>query len=257
SIIHTPLLDTKNLCVSIGKKTVLENISISLFANEWLMVCGPNGAGKSTLINAITDAIPFNGKISLYNKASNTYTPKEKAKKIAVLTQQNPSSYDFTVREIVHLGRYAWQDSFFDIASKNDEKAINTALEQCGIIDMQHRATNTLSGGELQRVFLAQAFAQEAEILLLDEPANHLDLVYQKNIFSLLKKWVKQDNHAILSVVHDLSIAKNYGTKTLLLDNAQQIAFGKTDAVLTSKNLNSVYGLDVASWMQQQLSAWN
>ncbi|OJF76101.1 MAG: hypothetical protein BKP49_08080 [Treponema sp. CETP13] len=254
------LLEAKDLNVLAGKKTLLQNIHFSLNANEWLMVCGPNGAGKTTLINAITGANDFSGTIELTGTSITQYSSKERARKIAVLTQKYSVLYDFTVREVVHLGRYAWRNA--NSADKgsavlSDKEAIDSALEQCGLTGMQDRLITTLSGGELQRTFLAQVFAQQPQILLLDEPANNLDLVYQKNIFTLLQEWVKQDDHAILSVEHDLTTVKKYADSALLLDCSKQIAFDSIDKVLTRENLEQVYKLDVNAWMQEQLSVWN
>jgi iron complex transport system ATP-binding protein len=114
----------------------------------------------------------------------------------------------------------------------------------------------TLSGGELQRTFLAQLFAQNPQLLILDEPTNHLDLVYQKQTFELIRKWIEKTGGAVISVVHDLSLAKAYGTDALLLDKGQVIASGRIDKVLTSEKLSHVYSMDVYKWMNKMLSGW-
>ena len=115
----------------------------------------------------------------------------------------------------------------------------------------------TLSGGELQRTFLAQVFAQNPQVLILDEPANHLDLIYQKHIFSLVKDWLKEPGRAVLSVVHDLSLARRYGTHALLLHGGKCIAQGRMREVLTPENLDKVYGMDVYKWMRELLGQWD
>ena len=114
----------------------------------------------------------------------------------------------------------------------------------------------TLSGGELQRTFLAQVFAQNPKLLILDEPANHLDLIYQKHIFSLIEAWLKQPGRAVISVVHDLSLAKKYGTHAVLMDRGRCAAQGKTDEVMTRERLEAVYGMDVYGWMRDLLGQW-
>ena len=114
----------------------------------------------------------------------------------------------------------------------------------------------TLSGGEMQRVFLAQVFAQNPQVLILDEPANHLDLKYQQHIFSLIQEWLKQPGRAVLSVVHDLSLARRYGTHAILLDHGKTVSQGTISDVMTPENLKQVYGMDVYAWMRDMLSQW-
>ena len=115
----------------------------------------------------------------------------------------------------------------------------------------------TLSGGELQRTFLAQAFAQDPKLLLLDEPTNHLDLLYQKQVFAILSDWLKTPGRAVVSVVHDLSLARAYGTKALLMDRGRAVAQGRAAEVLSKENLREVYQMDVHAWMRKMLSQWD
>ena len=114
----------------------------------------------------------------------------------------------------------------------------------------------TLSGGETQRVFLAQVLAQNPQILVLDEPANHLDLNYQQQIFSLIQEWLKEPGRAVLSVVHDLSLARKYGTHAILMDHGKSISQGIISDVMTPDNLQQVYGMNVYEWMREMLSQW-
>ena len=114
----------------------------------------------------------------------------------------------------------------------------------------------TLSGGELQRTFLAQVLAQDPKLLLLDEPTNHLDLIYQKQIFALISSWLREPGRAVVSVVHDLSLARSFGTDALLMDHGRQIAHGSAAQVLTPERLNAVYGMDVPAWMRSLYAQW-
>ena len=136
------------------------------------------------------------------------------------------------------------------------ESAVKEALERTGLTELRHRSVLTLSGGELQRAFLAQAFAQSPRLLLLDEPTNHLDLIYQKQIFALIGDWLQTPGRAVVSVVHDLSLAKAYGTKGLLLDGGREAACGDIEAATRPEALNAVYGMDVAEWMRGLLGQW-
>ncbi|HPV99490.1 MAG TPA: ABC transporter ATP-binding protein, partial [Oscillospiraceae bacterium] len=115
----------------------------------------------------------------------------------------------------------------------------------------------TLSGGELQRTFLAQIFAQNPRLLILDEPTNHLDLVYQQQVFDLIRDWIHEGPRAVMSVVHDLSLARTYGTDALLMDQGRAAAYGSIDEVLSPDNLRSVYSMDVYGWMRKMLSQWD
>jgi len=126
-----------------------------------------------------------------------------------------------------------------------------------GLTGLRRASMLTLSGGEQQRVFLAQVFAQDPQILILDEPANHLDLKYQQHIFSLIRQWLAEPGRAVLSVVHDLSLARMYGTHAILMDHGKSISQGEIGLVMTPEHLNPVYGMDVFSWMQAMLSQWS
>ena len=115
----------------------------------------------------------------------------------------------------------------------------------------------TLSGGECQRVFLAQVFCQDPEILILDEPANHLDLPFQQELFSLVGDWLKRPGRAVITVMHDLTLARKYGSHALLLDRGACAAQGETSEVLTPEALQQVYGMDVYGWIRELLGTWN
>ena len=108
----------------------------------------------------------------------------------------------------------------------------------------------------MQRVFLAQVFAQNPQVLILDEPANHLDLKYQQHIFTLIQKWLKEPGRAVLSVVHDLSLARRYGSHAVLMDHGRSISQGRISEVMTPENLQRVYGMNVYAWVQEMLSQW-
>ena len=251
------MLQGKNISVQYGAQTAVHQVSFTLQPGQWLMLAGPNGAGKSTLIRAIAQTIPYTGRITLDGRDLRFLRPAERARQIGVLSQHNSAQYGYTVEEIVQLGRYAHRKGFLSSKPEGEDQRVDSALALTGLTEYRHRSVLTLSGGELQRVFLAQVFAQDPRVLLLDEPANHLDLPYQQHIFSLLSDWLREPGRAVLSVVHDLSLAKKYGTHALLMHRGNSVAYGETDAVLTPFNLQSVYGMDVFAWMKDLLSQWN
>lgn len=220
------------------------------------MIVGPNGAGKSTIINAVSQGAPYTGEVYLGDKNIKKYKSCDRAKIIGVLAQNNFIGYSFTVREVIRLGRYSYAPGIFSHPDKDDEEHILKAVEMTGLGSLLNKSVLTLSGGELQRVFLAQLFAQNPQILMLDEPTNHLDLLYQKQTFELIQEWLKTPGRAVISVVHDLSLARAYGKQALLLHNGKVRGLGHIDRVLTAENLNAVYSMDVCAWMRNKLEQW-
>ena len=175
---------------------------------------------------------------------------------MGVLAQHHTVGYAFSVEEVVRLGRYAYAPGIFSRRSDEDERSVAEAMELTGVAHIARQSVLTLSGGELQRVFLAQLFAQNPRLLLLDEPTNHLDLVYQKQIFSLVREWLSKGGRAVVSVVHDLSLARMYGSRGVLLDHGKIAAAGDAADVFAPETLNAVYRMDVADWMRTMLSQW-
>ena len=250
------MLTVKDLTVRFGDLTVVENLSFSVEPGDWLMIVGPNGAGKSTALNAITQGVPYTGQVFSQGEDVKRKKPHQLAKELGMLMQKHSAAYAFTVEEVAALGRYAHSPGFLSGRDSGDREAVAAALERTGMADQCKQSILTLSGGELQRTFLAQVFAQDPKVLLLDEPTNHLDLVYQKQVFGLIGDWLKTPDRAVVSVVHDLSLAKAYGTKALLMDHGRSIAQGTVEEVLTPENLDPVYRMDVTAWMQALLSQW-
>ena len=250
------MLEVNRLSVRYGNYTVVDDVSFSLNEGQWLMLVGPNGAGKSTLIGTISQGVPYTGMILLKGKDIRAYRPAERARQIGVLAQQHQTGYAYSVREVVALGRYARRKGIFAGGDADSERFVDHALELTGMNAMRDKRMTELSGGEIQRVFLAQVFAQDPDILLLDEPANHLDLQYQKQVFGLIEDWLRQSGRAVISVVHDLSLARRFGTDALLMHRGRVVAEGKTDAVLTKENLECVFEMDVYDWMKTLLEQW-
>ena len=249
------LLTVRDLTVRYGSFTALNNAAFTLSAGDWLMLVGPNGAGKSTLVNAVARGVPYTGEILWQGRDIRQLRPRELAREIGVLAQNHAVSYAFTVREIVRMGRYAHSAGFFG-GDPDGAERVEEALTLTGLSAFAERSVQALSGGELQRVFLAQLFAQDPKLLILDEPTNHLDLIYQKQIFALIEDWRRREGRAVISVVHDLSLARAYGTRALLLSDGVQAAAGTPEEVFAPSVLNAVYGMDVAGWMRDLLGCW-
>ena len=250
------MLQGNHITVRYGSRAVVDDLSFTLEEGQWLMLAGPNGAGKSTLIETIAQGTSYTGSILWQGKDIRSLKPAQLARNIGVLAQKNNVGYAYTVEEVVGLGRYAYKSGLFSGRDDDGKAEVEKALAITGLTDLRHASMLTLSGGEMQRVFLAQVFAQNPQVLILDEPANHLDLKYQQHIFSLIRDWLKEPGRAVLSVVHDLSLARKYGTHAILLDHGKTVSRGLIDDVMTPDNLKQVYGMDVYSWMREMLSQW-
>lgn len=251
------MLEIQDLSVRYGSKTIVDHVSLSLEQGQWLMLIGPNGAGKSTLVNAISQGVSYTGSVFSEGTDLRILRSGQIARLLGVLSQNHAVSYSFTVGELVRLGRYAYAPGIFSRRSDEDERMVAQALEMTGMMPLVNQSVLTLSGGELQRAFLAQLFAQDPKILILDEPTNHLDLIYQKQTFELIQTWLQSHGGAVISVVHDLSLARAYGSHALLMDGGKAVASGTIAEVFRSENLDPAYRMDVRSWMQQMLRPWN
>lgn len=265
------MLKVQNLSVRLGQKQIIENLSFSVDEGHWLMIAGPNGAGKSTAVRAITRGVDYSGEILFNGHDIRRKKAVELARCIGALAQANPVSYAFTVEEVVSLGRYSHTPGPFSFSLRREKEQqkfssettripeadmVEYALDLTGMTPLRRRSVLTLSGGELQRTFLAQVLAQDPSLLLLDEPTNHLDLLYQKQVFELIGEWIKTPGKAVVSVIHDLSLAKAYGTEVLLMDHGKSVALGAAGDVLTPEFLKRVYRMDVCEWMKKMLSQW-
>ena len=171
-----PMLDVDRLSVRYGTKQIVDALSFSVSEGQWLMIAGPNGAGKSTALAAITQGTPYTGRVLFEGQNVRSMKPALRARAIGVLAQNHFVGYGFTVEEVVRLGRFAYAGGVFGRSREDDAGHVEQALTLTGLQDKRRQSVLTLSGGELQRTFLAQVLAQDPKLLLLDEPTNHLDL---------------------------------------------------------------------------------
>ena len=250
------ILKAENLSVRYGEKTALQQISFKVREGEWWSVAGPNGAGTSTLAGALGRSVSYEGSAALQDRDIRSFSSAEYARKVGILSQHHTPVYGFTVEEVVSLGRYARCAGFLRHEDPDSTGKVEEALERTGLAAMRKRNMLTLSGGEQQRVFLAQVFAQDPDLLILDEPANHLDLPFQQELFDLIGAWLQSPGRAVITVMHDLNLARRYGTHALLLDRGKCVSKGLISEVMTPENLRQVYGMDVYAWMREMLSQW-
>ena len=249
------MLSVRKLSVSYLDFDAVSDVSLELESGQWLMLAGPNGAGKSTIIKAISNSLKFDGQVLVAGQDVTRLSSRQLALHMAVLQQSHAVGFAFTVEELVQFGRYAHQRRFSHSDPRGRE-LVNEAIAVCGLSAIRTQNVLTLSGGELQRAFLAQAFAQDAPLLLLDEPASHLDMTYQQTLFELIATWLKTKGRGVISVVHDLQLARRYGSHALLLNQGRLVASGSMDAVFTRDNLQQVYGMDVNAWLNWLHAPW-
>ncbi len=230
----------KNLRFSIDKKEILKDISFEVPKGSFIGIIGPNGSGKSTLLKNIYRLYkPSSGSITLDNKDLSKMKDKDCAKEIAVLAQESNSQFDFTVEQIVKMGRYPYK-SIFEDYSKDDIKMVNDMLEKVGLNNYSDRSFSKLSGGEKQRTLIARALVQNTDFLILDEPTNHLDIGYQIQLMDLIKSL----NITTLSAIHDMNIASMYCDYLIVMKDGQVRDFGKVEDVITSDMLKDVFGVN-------------
>lgn len=237
---------------------IVKNISFDVANGQRLCIVGPNGCGKSTLLKSVVGLINHAGTIEIDSINLNQLKRKEVARKIAFMSQISSVYFSYTVFETVMLGRYSkMSSSVFSSPSSEDIDYVNHCLEAVDIPHLKDRRVTDLSGGELQRVFLAKAFAQDPEIILLDEPTNHLDLRHQIELIEYLKKWSENSDKIVIAVLHDINLALSFADKILLLSQGCKVAFDTKDVILKNNDFNKVYGLDVKSYMLNSYSQWN
>ena len=230
----------KNLGFNIDKKEILKDVSFEVPKGSFVGIIGPNGSGKSTLLKNIYRLYkPSSGSITLDNKDLSKMKDKECAKKIAVLAQESNSQFDFTVEQIVKMGRYPYKSVFEDY-SKSDIKMVKEMLEKVGLNDYSSRSFSNLSGGEKQRTLIARALVQDTDFLILDEPTNHLDIGYQIQLMDLIKSL----NITTLSAIHDMNIASMYCDYLIVMKDGEIRDFGKVEEVITSQMLKDIFGVN-------------
>jgi len=250
------MLKVENLNAGYNGADVIFDINFEVQRGESLCVLGPNGCGKSTLLKSIARIIEYRGSINMDGENISAVPRKELAKKIALLNQNAQVYFPYTVYETVSMGRYAWSQGLFKNLSAGDEDVIEDILKNMDIWDIKDRMIDELSGGTLQRVFLARALSQTPELILLDEPANHLDLKHQIDLLSFLKSWVKENNKSLIGVFHDLNLARRFGDTAIVMKNGKIAANGGINDVLNGDILNNAYGIDICNFMKESLELW-
>jgi iron complex transport system ATP-binding protein len=242
------LIRVQHLNGGYDSKVIVNDVSFEICKGEFFALLGPNGSGKSTILKLITGALPIqSGDVQINGRSLLSYSSIEKAKLMTVLTQEETISFDFTVEEIISLGRYPHQTGLFKTLSSKDMAVIEEAMEITRVSQYRKTLFHSLSGGEKQRVLLAKALAQEPHILLLDEPTNHLDIQHTFHLLNLIKEWQKTKGMTVLAILHDLNVASLYSDRIALLQEGKIHQIGSVHLLKKEEQLKEVYQVEVTS----------
>ena len=240
-----------------GAQDVLFDLRCTLESGTNYCLLGPNGCGKTTLLRAMDALIPHRGAILLDGTDVSRIPREQLACRMALMSQSHQPRFSYTVYETVLLGRYRrMRRSLLCGPSREDRETVEHCLETTGLAALRDRPINRLSGGQLQRVFLAHALAQEPQIILLDEPTNHLDIRHQIELIDYLREWTSDGKHAVIGVFHDLNLALRLSHHLLFLKEGRLLRAGLFEEICDRPFLKEVFGMDLAEYMVESLAPW-
>lgn len=230
----------EDIKLSYGAEAILKGVSMEAGNREFVGLIGPNGSGKSTLLKCVYRVLsPDKGAVFLDGKPLKDMNYKTSARSLGVVAQHNYYNFDFSVREVVLMGRSPHKKAL-ERDNAEDYAIVAEALEKVGMADFAARSFSTLSGGEQQRVILARALAQQTPCLILDEPTNHLDITHQLQLLKI----VKQLDVTVISAIHDLNIAAMFCDRLYVLKNGEIVAEGTPREVLTRELIREIYEVE-------------
>ena len=250
------MLKVENLTCGYDGAPVVKDLSFEVPAGGRLCILGPNGCGKTTLLRALAGLLPHEGKVTAEGRDLAAMDRRQLARTVALLSQISSVYFSYTVYETVLMGRYAHQTGgAFSGPGPEDRAIALECMERTGVADLRDRQVTELSGGQLQRVFLARTFAQQPRVILLDEPTNHLDLKYQVELVQELKAWAAGEGRCVVGVLHDVNLALDLADLFLLMEEGRARYFGPA-AEFDPAALNRVYQMDVGGYMRRSLQRW-
>jgi iron complex transport system ATP-binding protein len=231
--------------VKLGGKAVVNAVDLTVGGGEWVALIGPNGAGKTTLLRAIAGLVRFDGIVFLHDRDVASMRRREVAQQVAVVPQDPVTPAWLTVAEYVLLGRTPYLGSLAR-EGQRDRDAVAQALERLDVLAFRDRTLGTLSGGERQRVVVARALAQEAGIVILDEPTAALDIGHQQQALELLDELRADSGLTLIAATHDLTLAAQYADRMVLMDEGRIVADGTPAEVLTEETISRHYRASIS-----------
>ena len=239
------VLTIKNLSFAYDGSNVLNNIDLGVESGSFVSIIGPNGSGKSTLINLISKILKnYKAEIIVNNENIEKLDSREIAKLVAVVPQYSNTGFDFLVGDLILMGRFPYI-SRFGREKKQDFDVVRDVMDKTKTFELSKKRFNELSGGEKQRVIIAQALAQDTPIILLDEPTSHLDINFQIEIMDLFYRLNTDEKKTIIGVFHDINLAANYSKKAVLLKNGMVAGYGEINDIITRENIKKVFNSDI------------
>lgn len=243
---NVPIISASNISSGYGERVVLHDISMEVRPGDFYGVIGPNGSGKSTLLKTLTSIIrPISGRVHLFGRDIVELSPREVARKIAVIPQEVSILFPFTAKEIVAMGRHPYIGRFRR-EGPFDRDVIERSMTDTHTWRLGDRYIDELSGGERQRVVIARALCQQPEALLLDEPTSHLDINHQVEIFELLTDLNRKRNLAVFVISHDLNICAEYCRELIIIKDGRICLRGAPEEILTPETVREVYEAEVS-----------
>jgi iron complex transport system ATP-binding protein len=238
------LLSVHHLTVKYRTKTLLDTVSFNVDKGEYLAIIGPNGAGKSTLLKCLDNILTaWSGEVQFEGKSIRRIAQRDLARRVAYVQQSAPGVFAFTVRQLVEMGRYPYLNALSPI-SKTDQQIVDNAMQTMNITHLADRYVETLSGGEMQKVHLATALAQQADVLFLDEPTTYLDYKHQSEIGKLLRTFNQQQGKTIIEVTHDVNRAVLDATHVVALSSGRIVFDGNPRYLMSPEHLRNIYEID-------------
>ena len=237
-------LQVRSASVSFGAALVVDDVSVSLASGGWLALIGPNGAGKSTLLRAIAGLVPFIGEIELGPDPISTLDRRSIARQVAFVPQTPFIPRSMTVTDYLLMGRTPYI-SYLGTETHADLLVVAEVLDELDLTSLAGRVLGSLSGGELQRVVLGRALAQRAPVLLLDEPTSALDVGHQQQVLELVDTLRRMNELTVVSAMHDLTLAGQFGDRLVMLDGGKKVAEGPAAEVLTERAIRQHYDAHV------------
>jgi len=239
------LLKAHQVSSAYGKTEVLKNVSVTFGAGRFTAIIGPNGCGKTSLLKAIMGFLPVSkGDVFLEDKPVRDMNRRQFARRIAYLPQESHCPEYITVGELIELAGYA-RYSMFGGAGERDRALFRSALETVGLTDIARRKMNSLSGGQRQRAWIAMILAQDADIVLMDEPVNHLDMKYQLGILGLVRDLSARSGKTVVTVLHDLNLTTAFADDVVIMQDGEVLTAGPVAGNVTPENIARVFDLDV------------
>ena len=237
------MMEMKEISKSYGKKQVVQDIDLHIATEKLTAFIGPNGAGKSTLLSIASRLIEKDrGEIYLDGSEVKTWKSNELAQKLSILKQSNGVSLNITVEELVNFGRFPYSKGRL---TKKDRLKVKESLLALGLMDLADQPINTLSGGQLQRAYIAMILAQDTDYILLDEPLNNLDMNYAVQMMQTLRSLVDDYGKTVLIVLHDINFAASYADEVVAMKDGQLFAQGPTEEIIQSSVLNRLYNMEI------------